>query len=105
MNTYPNYNITDALAQLDEATNSRDSTFDEANKIFFDVEESLRRINIEYWYPQPLIPRKYSGQNSYAPIIANNLNVDPFYQVTYDLGFLKGRLVICKVTAKYEYNY
>jgi len=103
MNMHSDYNITNALAQLEEATNGHNSTFDEANKIFVDVEESLKRIKTEYWFPYYLSPRTYLAPNSFAPIIPNNLNLQPFNQVTYDLGFSNGRLVIRKVTTEYEY--
>ena len=98
------YDIYNAIAQLEEATNTHNSTFDEANKIFSDAENGLSQINIDYWYPYPLSPRLPAQSVATPNVLPLYIPLQPFSVITYQLGYLSGRLVVRKVTSEYDYE-
>ena len=96
-------NISTALQSFDDAINTHNSTFDEANKIFLEVEERLKQLNAEYWYPYHLTPQNHLTDYTPVPFNSASYGNKPFEQITYHLGFASGRLVVSKVTTIYEY--
>lgn len=97
------YDIYNELDLLNEATRIHNAAFDAANQMFSDVEKSLQLVKTEHWYPHYLFPKSCLANISPSPIVPQNLCSQPFEQATYRLGFLSGRLVVCKVITKYEY--
>ncbi len=96
-------NISTALQSFDDAINTHNSTFDEANKIFLEVEKRLKQLNAEYWYPYHLTPQTHLTDYTPVPFKSASYSNEPFDQITYHLGFASARLVVSKITTKYEY--
>ena len=96
-------NISTALQSFDDAISTHNSTFDEANKIFLEVEKKLKQLNAEYWYPYYLTPQNHLTDYKPMPFSSASCGNEPFEQITYHLGFVSERLVVSKVTTKYEY--
>ncbi|EGR0395033.1 hypothetical protein FHO69_22260 [Vibrio vulnificus] len=96
-------NIVEALNSFDTALNTHNSTFDEARQIFTEVETKLKQLNADYWSPYYLTPQPHLVEYVPAPISTLLFNNEPFDQITYHLGFVSGRLVLSKVTSKFEY--
>ena len=103
IHTNQSLNIVNALQSFDEALNIHNSTFDEAKQIFTEVENKLKPLNADYWYPYYLTPQVQLTE--YVPISINPIlfNNEPFDQITYHLGFVSGRLVVSKITSRFEY--
>jgi len=96
-------NIFSALQSFDQALNTHNSTFDDASKIFLEVENKLKPLNSEYWYPYYLSPRFNLVDYSPAPVVPSSFSNEPFDQITYHIGFISKRLVVSKITSRYEY--
>lgn len=96
-------NIVNALQSFDDALNTHNSTFDEARQIFTEVEEKLKQLNSDYWYPYYLTPQVQLIDYVPAPINPLSFSNEPLEQITFRLGFVSGRLVISKVIDKFEY--
>lgn len=96
-------NIVEALNSFDTALHTHNSAFDEAKEIFTEVETKLKQLNADHWFPYPLTPKLHLVDYAPAPISTLSFNNERFDQITYRLGFVSGRLVLSKVTSRFEY--
>ena len=98
-----NYDIYNAIKSLDTETKNHNATFDEANKIFSDVEEGLQNINIDHWYPYNLFTRIPSQTDSIPNLLPINTLFSPFETTSYQIGYISKRLVARTIITKYDY--
>jgi hypothetical protein len=95
--------IYSAIAQLKEAADSHNATFDEANKIFSDVEDGLSQINVDYWYPFQIFPRLAAQSDTVPSMAPLYYSFQPFKVANYQIGYKSRRLVVRKITSDYDY--